>query len=138
MLGVGGISARVCDGCMVRPVQVQCIWVWVSGDGANDSGALKAADVGISIASAPALGGRGEESSTAPRIAAPFYTPLHHIGAVGEVGRMGGWVKHIVPGYLFLFQTSIASHTNALRKKLVEGNWGNNGNQKCFGDKKDA
>lgn len=60
-----------------------------TGDGANDSNALKAADVGLSISSREQKQADfTEEEQTvaaAPSIAAPFSTRLHHIGAVRTV-----------------------------------------------------
>lgn len=80
-----------------------------TGDGANDSGALKAADIGISIASAKSVVSlpQGQETDpsnakisadistseaaviAAPSIAAPFATGIHHIGAVSVVVTEG-------------------------------------------------
>jgi cation-transporting P-type ATPase 13A2 len=64
--------------------------VCMVGDGANDSFALKSSDAGLSIAaheSFPTEG--GEDTLAVPSIAAPFSTPLHHIGAVLLLLREG-------------------------------------------------
>ena len=80
---------------LVRAFQDMNYVVCMTGDGANDSNALKTADVGISIAAREEnlAGKSGGKSSSldeqavaaAPSIAAPFSTRMHTIDAVRKV-----------------------------------------------------
>jgi len=64
-------------------------YVCMVGDGANDSFALKTADIGLSISSNTQQIADGmeakEQVSAAPSIAAPFSTPTSNIGPVSDL-----------------------------------------------------
>ncbi|KAG5188601.1 HAD-like domain-containing protein [Tribonema minus] len=65
--------------------------VCMVGDGANDSFALKSADAGLSIAGheRDPSESAAEDTLAVPSIAAPFSTPIAHIGAVPLLLREG-------------------------------------------------
>ena len=99
---------------LVRSLQDIELIVCMTGDGANDSGALKAADIGISISAKEEITNEVNskmkesipKSDATPSIAAPFSTKIHHIGVIETIiaeGRCALVTSITMFKYMFIY-----------------------------------
>jgi len=88
-------------------------YVCMVGDGANDSFALKTADIGLSISSNAQIDENldaNEKISAAPSIAAPFSTPISNISPVKDLLAEGrGALASTLIAFRFMIHYGLAS-----------------------------
>ena len=92
---------------LVRELQNLDLIICMVGDGANDTAAMRAANVGLSISSSSITGSQKEfNNSRSNFLAAPFMSFEHHIGIVSKLlceGRCSVITCISLLKYLYLY-----------------------------------